>query len=169
MLKFGFISSIQPNTGRARVNFPDDGIVSDWLPLLVTKAFKDKYYFMPDVNEPVACMMDENLESGVILGAIYNNATTPGSSKGANKTSIEFEDGTLIEYDRGSSKLTLKCVGKVEIETPDAEIKGPLKVTGNISANGEVTARATTLNVNLSTHNHPTAPTGPPSPPTPGT
>lgn len=151
------------------MSFPADGIVSGWLPLIVSKALKDKHYYMPDINEPVACLMDEHLEDGVILGATYNGNVTPGSAKGADVTSIEFEDGTLISYDRSSSKLSIKCVGKVEIETPDAEIKGPLKVTGNISANGEVTARATTLNVSLSTHNHPTAPPGPVSPPTPGT
>jgi phage baseplate assembly protein V len=169
MLRFGNISSIDADKGRARVSFPDDGIVSGWLPLVVTKALKDKHYYMPDINEPVACLMDENLEDGVILGAIYNGKTAPGGSKGADITSIEFEDGTLIEYDRSASKLTLKCAGKVEIETTEAEIKGPLKVTGSITANGEVTARATSLNVSLSTHNHPTAPPGPVSPPTPGT
>lgn len=151
------------------MSFPADGIVSGWLPLIVSKALKDKHYYMPDINEPVACLMDENLEDGVILGATYNGNAVPGTAQGKDVTSIEFEDGTLISYDRSASKLSIKCVGKVEIETPDAEIKGPLKVTGNISANGEVTARATSLNVSLSTHNHPTAPTGPVSPPTPGT
>lgn len=169
MMRFGFISALQPDTGKARVRFPEDGIVSDWLPLIQPKTKGDKYYYMPDEGEHVACMMDEHLESGVILGAIYSKANTPGAHQGKDIFSIEFSDGTFIKYDRGEGKLTLNCVGKIEIETPDAEIKGPLKVTGNITANGEVIARAASLSISLSTHNHPTAPTGPVSPPTPGT
>jgi phage baseplate assembly protein V len=165
MLRFGFISSIQPESGRARVSFPADGIVSGWLPLIVSKALKDKHYYMPDINEPVACLMDENLEDGVILGATYNGNATPGTANGKDITSIEFEDGTLISYDRSTSKLTIDCAGKVEIITEEATIDGDLVVTGKVEATGEVSTGVGVARVALGTHIHPTG-TGPSGPPT---
>ena len=73
MLKFGVVTNINPLIAKARVEFADDDMKSYWLPVLQKKTNKDKYYVMIDVGEQVACLMDENSEEGVILGAIYTN------------------------------------------------------------------------------------------------
>ena len=72
MLRFGIVSQIDPINVQARVSFEDDESTSFWLPVLQTKTLKDKFYAMPDIGEQVACLMDENSEDGVILGAIYS-------------------------------------------------------------------------------------------------
>ena len=77
MLRFGTVTSINPLTARARVQFAEDGMNSYWLAVLQNKTFKDKFYSMPAVGEQVACLMDQNSEDGVILGAIYTTEDTP--------------------------------------------------------------------------------------------
>ena len=82
MLKFGVVTNINPLTAKARVQFADDDITSFWLPVIQHKTNKDKFYSMVDVGEQVACLMDENSEDGVILGAIYTGVdSVPGISK----------------------------------------------------------------------------------------
>ena len=67
MLRFGIVTQIDPINVLARVSFGDDDSTSFWLPIMQTKTLKDKFYIMPDINEQVVCLMDENSEDGVIL------------------------------------------------------------------------------------------------------
>ena len=106
MLKFGTVTNINPLTARARVQFADDDMTSYWLPVLQTKTFKDKYYAMPDIGEQAACLMDENCEDGVILGAIYTNLDeVPAVTK--EQHLIKFSDNCLIEYNKETQTLTI--------------------------------------------------------------
>ena len=74
--KVGVIHASRP--GFAQVVFPDlDGLVSAWLPVVVRKSLKDKECFTPDPGEHVACVLDENFENGVVLGAVYLLTRTP--------------------------------------------------------------------------------------------
>lgn len=107
MLKFGIVTNIDEKQAAARVQFQDDDdIPSDWLPVLQAKTLKDKFYILPDIGEQVACLMDENLEDGVILGAIYSDEDTcPVMSK--DKIVAKFQDGSSIEIDKPAGDLTL--------------------------------------------------------------
>jgi phage baseplate assembly protein V len=120
--KFGVVSAIDESGVKARVRFDDlDGLESMFLPIAVQKSFKDKSYWMLDVGEHVACLMDANAESGVILCAVYSEADLPPVTN-KDKRHVRFDDGTTIEYDRAEHQLTIQCVGNIEI-----------KATGNLS------------------------------------
>lgn len=86
----------------------DEGLVSGWLPVLVSRTQDDKFYYLPDVGEQVACLMDENAEEGVVLGAIYSEKEKPGAVKGQDKIGVEFKNGDLIEHDRAQRFLRVK-------------------------------------------------------------
>lgn len=118
MLRFGTISTIDADKGLARVKFEEDGIVSGWLPILVLRSQKDKHSFAYDVNEHVACLMDEHAEDGVILGAIYSAKELPGDVKGADKIGIEFENGDRIEQDRQERFLRV-VMGETELKVSE--------------------------------------------------
>lgn len=124
MLRYGLISEIDAAKGMARVNFNDDNIVSDWMPILVSKAMEDSFSFFPDINEHVACHMDEHSENGVILGSMYSKDVQPNGSNG-DKWRVRFKDGTVIEYDRAGHKLFADVKGQVEIKA-----EGAVKVDG---------------------------------------
>lgn len=107
MIRFGFVSEIDPELGKVRVNFPeDDNLVTQPLPVIFPATTGDEYFVLPDVNTQVAVLMDANAEDGVVLGAIYNAEKKP-SQGAADKTYIKFKDGTLIVYDRTAHKYTV--------------------------------------------------------------
>lgn len=116
-LKFGVISSTDPTTGRVRVSFDENGIVSQPLPILVAGT-GNKYFHSFNVNEQVACLMDEHLENGVVLGAIYTNSVTPGTVSD-DVARVQFSDNTIVEYNRATQQL-VATVGTTELKVTAA-------------------------------------------------
>lgn len=134
MIRFGIVVDIDETKGRVRVQLPDrDNVSSYWLAVLKAKTLQDKFYGMPDLNEHVALLLDENGEEGVVLGAIYSDADpVPVSSR--DKYHVTFQDGTVIEYDRKEHRLTADVKGDIAVKatgTLDAEIEGETTVYGH--------------------------------------
>lgn len=156
MLRFGNISAIDVAKGYARVTFLDDNVVSDWLQVVTLGSLQNKYFHTFDINEQVACLMDENMEDGVILGAIFSDSISPD---GANKdiVRVKFPDDSSIEYNRNTHEYNIDIKGKINITaqteinitSPLTNIDGDLTVTGTITGN-EVTDGT----INLATHKH---------------
>ena len=100
----------------ARIEFPDkDNLVSAWLPVAVRNSKKnhDEHHF--DIGEHVFCsMMGNGLESGVVLCAIYDDKNAPPGKDGDTRKTT-FDDGSEIIYDRKNHKMTINCVGDIEI------------------------------------------------------
>lgn len=111
--------------GLARVKITDKqpGILTKPLPVIFPFTGKDKVYSMPQPNDRVIVLTDENCEDGVILGSIYtpNNLPLPSSQK---IHQIHFEDGTIVEYDTETKILKLQSEGSIELTC-----KGVLKLS----------------------------------------
>lgn len=155
MHKFGTISEVDEQKGLFKVKFDDQDIVSGWLPGICrnTLSNQDESWF--DVNEHVVCLMDENLEHGVILGSFYSKNEKP-VVKNKDIRSITFSDGSFIKFDRSAKKLTVSCEGDVEViksknvnvtadtkiklTAPNIEIDGKLKVTDDSTFDTKITA-----------------------------
>ena len=133
MLRFGTVTSINPLTARARVQFAEDGMNSYWLAVLQNKTFKDKFYSMPAVGEQVACLMDQNSEDGVILGAIYTTEDTP-IIETEKQVSANFEDGTFANVDKETQTLTLSF--------PNIHLIGNITHEGTLSNTDGITSQA---------------------------
>lgn len=101
-IKVGEISSINPQEHTARVVFPDDdNAVSYDLPVLCRNSLENHDYAMPDVGEDALCLfLPGGAESGVILGTFYAGDVTPPTVN-PDQRMIEFQDGTIVRYDRG--------------------------------------------------------------------
>ena len=142
MLKFGTVTNINPLTARARVEFANDNMTSYWLPILQKKTLKDKYYSVLDVGEQVACLMDDNCEDGVILGAIYTNLDeVPAVTK--EQHLIKFSDNSLIEYNKETQTLTIN-VKQVNI-IADILNTGKFQNTGGITSNSDITDKKSSM------------------------
>ena len=144
MLRFGTVTSINPLTARARVQFAEDGMNSYWLAVLQNKTFKDKFYSMPAVGEQVACLMDQNSEDGVILGAIYTTEDTP-IIETEKQVSANFEDGTFANVDKETQTLTLSfpnihLIGNITHE-------GTLSNTDGIISQADITDKKSSMQV----------------------
>lgn len=160
-LRIGRVSALDPELGRVRVAFGDqDGMESWWLPVLQRRTLGDRTYWMPEVEEQVACLVDEGGVDGYVVGALYSQAdpppvTAPGRAHAAMK------DGAVVEYDRDAHRLTVDLSaagGDVVIRVPSGK---------NVFVGGDGAKALATVdfvnNVYL-THTHPT-PAGPSGPP----
>ena len=144
MLRFGIVSQIDSVNVQARVRFEDDGSTSFWLPILQNKTLKDKFYLMPDIGEQVACLMDENCEDGVILGAIYSSEDTPVITS-EKQMALNLEDGSLFNIDKETQTLTvsipnIKFVGNIRHE-------GSLENTDGIKSDADITDKKSSMQV----------------------
>lgn len=142
MLRFGIVSQINPITVQARVNFGDDDSTSYWLPILQTKTLKDKFYSMPDIGEQVVCLMDENSEDGVILGAIYSSEDTP-ILQSEKEFGINLECESSIHIDKEAQALTvifkkMKLIGDIEHD-------GKLTNTNGIKSDSDITDKKSSM------------------------
>lgn len=157
-MKIGIVTAIDQATCKCRVKFADqDGMESFWLPVLHHKTGQDKSYWMPDLNEHVCCLLDDNAEFGCILGAIYSDADQPPVAS-QDKCHVKFKDGTTIEYDRAAHLLKADVKGDVELVTTGkvtATIGGTL--TADVSGNTTLTTPLCTINGNLKVNGNITA------------
>ena len=175
----GIVSAVDPAKHRLRVKFPAmENFESDWLPMLTLAAGGNQFYSLPDEGELVSCLLDAHGETGIVLGAIYNEQdTTPASSR--EIWMKKFSNGTVIQHDRTTGDVSVITTGKVTVDAPDAiftgnvtvekqltylggmagsggsgaaaTIRGPIKQTdGNFETDGDVKAGT----ISLRNHDH---------------
>lgn len=125
LIRFGIISSVDPEKCTARVTFPDrDNLVSAELPILQAVGLKNKSYLLPDVNESVVCLMMPNdplSRGGFILGSFFNDKSKPPAAN-QDISRIKFGDGTTISYDRAAHELRINCNGRIRINGSEMQI-----------------------------------------------
>lgn len=128
ILRVGIVTTKDPVNMRCRVLFPDtptNPVVTALLPVLVNRAHDDTYYDLPDIGSTVLCaFLGNGPEQGFILGSFYPRGTAPVVDE--NIYQHKFRDGTYIEYDRNSHKLTASCVGDVDVFA-----QGNIEITGD--------------------------------------
>lgn len=125
MYRRGIVTQTDPATCRVKVRFPDrDNVESWWLEVGQPKTHQDQVYWMPDVGEHVACLMDEHGEAGVVLCAIYSSADRPPVAS-QDKLHIVTKDGAVIEHDRAEHRLLIDLTasaGTIHLKTGGSEI-----------------------------------------------
>ncbi len=148
MLKFGYISELDTANGLVRVYFEAEGIVSNPLPVSMPATKEDKYSFPFVINEHVWCIMDDNMQFGVVGGAIYSAKNKPAGNVSDTKINIDINGDKLqIEIDRNSGNIKLKGKGDIKVEC-DGDFK--VKSSGDIkleTATGEVEVKALSVKI----------------------
>lgn len=115
--KYGKISSINPELGRARVVFDDkDGVVSAEMPIRYEATGGDKCYHMLTIGEQVIVDVpdDSHHGDGVILGSYYSESSPPECTD-PNKWRIKFANGDYIEHDNETGNLKIIVKGNITI------------------------------------------------------
>lgn len=170
-LQFGTVAEINDKKHAVRVVFPAlEDLQSDWLPVLTLGAGGNQFYCLPDVGALVACVLDEQGESGVVLGAIFNeDDPVPATSR--NLHVLQYSNGTRIQHNRKTGDILIKTSGTVTIEA-DCVIQKTLTVNGlltytagmagsggggaaaTISGSLKATGDITAGNISLQNHTH---------------
>lgn len=140
-LRFGHVKEYDAGKHMAKVTFPDMGIVSGWMPILVPNSLRNHDELHLDAGEHVACLCaGTGTECGVILGAFYDNSNKP-PVKDQDIRSVTFDDGTTITYDRKEHVMTLSGAQAVTLAADNITLSGQ-RITfsgGHIDLDGSVT------------------------------
>lgn len=146
-LRYGKISETDPENGVAKVKWDDLQIVSPWLQVMQRNTLDNQEESWPDENEHVACLMEENMATGLILGAIWDKKNKPPVGT-QNIWVKKFKDGFAFKYDRENHKLELSGNSDVEVTadvkkltvkvSDGATVDGDFKVTGDVTVDGKL-------------------------------
>ncbi len=122
MLRVGEVVSIDPQKATAKVRFFDmDEEVSHELPIKFPRTGKDRVYWMPKVGDTVICQM-LNQTDGFVVGEYYHSQNPPPESD-PEKVILTFEDGTRIEYDKSTGKLTIENPKEITLKVQNSITK----------------------------------------------
>jgi phage baseplate assembly protein V len=142
ILRWGTVTEVDETSGSARVQIDDaENIVSMPLRVLQRRTLKDQHQELPDLGEHVACMFaGQGFEQGIVLGAVYSEQD-PSPGHEPQVLYRKFEDGTELQYDRASHRLTGTVKGWVDMTVEkDVKVKVLQKVT--IDADDDILIRS---------------------------
>ena len=138
IIAVGEVVEVNPQTHRVRVKLKGrQGIITDFLPVLVPMSYKDKVYTLPKVGDTVLCLfLPYGIEDGFVLGSFYTlNDKKPANDE--NIHMIEFEDGTRVEYDKTAHKLSVNIPqGEAYITVLNGS--GNVYINGNLIVSGQI-------------------------------
>lgn len=128
-LQFGTVAEIDDKKHAVRVVLPAlENLQTDWLPMITLAAGGNQFYCLPDMGALVVCLLDARGESGVCLGAIYNEADpVPATSRDLHV--LQYANGTRIQHNRKTGDILIKTSGTVTIDA-DCVIQKTLAVNG---------------------------------------
>lgn len=127
MLKYGKIEQI--DKVNAKVRFDDIGTISGWLQICQRGSYKLKTQEVPEIGTKVACLMDENLEDGCVIGAIYTDEETLPDND-TTKIMVEYSPNFTCTIERLKGILTA-LFEKISVGTKTFELNaGALKING---------------------------------------
>jgi phage baseplate assembly protein V len=93
------------------------------LAVLQPHVLEDKYYSMPGKGEQVVCLLDENWETGFIIGSAYTKKTKTTGEMKKDRTVFKSKDGTLFQYDCAAKTLLIDAVGDITIKATSGTVK----------------------------------------------
>jgi phage baseplate assembly protein V len=139
--KWGKVSEHGPK-GFVRVEFPaDDNMPSPMLPVGYQWTGHVKVWNPPPLGLRVFCLLSDHGESGLVAFAAYTESDTP-PSESLDVFATEFADGTVIQYDQATHKLTADlggAGGSAEVNAPGGlAISANVTITGTLDVSGAV-------------------------------
>ena len=147
VFRCGEVVETDPEKNMVRVLFKDiDEHTSYWLQVIQQQTYDNKHYYMPDIDELVACIfMGNGPIAGFVLGAVYNEKDTPPED-GQDIYYTKYKDGTRLKYDRKNHLVTQNIKGDVLITVEDNEsAKGTVDITVKdyikVENNGDITVK----------------------------
>ena len=113
-LAYGTITNRDPVCLSVTVYLTAHDITTQSLRVLTLLAHGARCYALPRIGDFVACLLDDTLNNGVVLGGLYTHAhPTPTSKKDA--IHMVSDDGAVFEHDPTSSTtlIDIPAPGKI--------------------------------------------------------
>ncbi len=145
----GTISETKSADGKALARVKLFKRTTDFYPILSFSNLFKRHFIPARVGEQVLVIHPFGEASvGFIIRGIFNKSRKEHPLANDHTEVIDYEDGTVITYDTKAKKLSIKCVGDMEIEAKNITIKAnnTTFVGGGINHDGIDISKA---------HNHP--------------
>lgn len=143
-MKLGVI--VEGRGSQVRVQFDDnDGVISPWLDAAQNSTIGKKSFRRFKVGEVVRCYLDRKGESGEALYAIYNDEN-PAPIDGDDVFYEEMPDGSVLKWEGGAFSFTNTQGVSLTVVGPDVMITGNLKVSGDLTVEGDTDLKDTKIN-----------------------
>ncbi|AYO18091.1 phage baseplate assembly protein V [Vibrio owensii] len=150
LIRVGVITDVDAAKARVKVTLPGfSDLPTDWLTCITKRTLGVRTSFNYKVNEKVLCLFLPfgDMSTGFVLGSFYDDKNLPAQTN-PDVFSIEWEDGTVLSYDQGSSTGSLKIKGGTPALTVSPEgitieaktsIIGATSITGTLDVSDAVT------------------------------
>jgi len=142
LIRLGTIDQVDHAARKLRVK--TGGLLTGWLPwpAEVGRNYRRWRPLRTGTQVVLACPSGDPAQA-VIIQILYTSALDAPSTH-PDIDLIEFDDGTVIQYDSSSHHLTAHCVGNVTVKTPTfVKIDSPqTTVTGRLTVQGLLTYQA---------------------------
>lgn len=163
MFEFGTISDISADSSYVKVQIPEWGIVTEFIPLLRPFS-KSNAMSLPVTVDDLVVVGRTGSGRYFVVGTAPNDLDGLYEGAGPSKFGMRFSDGCLVEYDTIANKLKIITAGDIEI-TADSGVKitaSSVQVTGNVDVEGSISAtdsisadiEVSAGEIKLSTHKH---------------
>lgn len=164
MVRFGVVEEI--DFAQRRVKVRSGELLTAWLPWSAGRSGAGKRRWdAPEVGEQVVMLAPAgDLTQAAVLPGFYQDAyDAPSSNPDQDRT--EYGDGTVLQYDRGTSTLLADLGGATITATPSmirfavggvslTITAGGLSIEGNISQDGSITSSGDHVAGSISLQNH---------------
>jgi phage baseplate assembly protein V len=139
LIRLGTIAQVDHAARKLRVQ--TGGLLTGWLPwpAEVGRNYRRWRPLRTGTQVVLACPSGDPAQA-VVVQILYTDLVNSPSTD-PDLDVIQFDDGTVIQYDSGSSHLTADCVGNVTVKTPTlVTIDSPqTTVTGKLTVEGLLT------------------------------
>lgn len=117
MFRRGVVSALDPAAARAKVRWPDRAASESWwLQVGQPRGHGDRAYWMPDIGETVACLVDDRAEDGVILCALYSAAQPPPTADPDIRLTLHADGSQeLFDLSRSLWQLAVPASGTIRL------------------------------------------------------
>ncbi|EHK2923209.1 phage baseplate assembly protein V [Vibrio parahaemolyticus] len=154
LIRVGIVTDVDATKARVKVTLPGFGnLPTGWLTCITRRTLGVRTSFNYKVDEKVLCLFLPfgDMSTGFVLGSLYDDKNLPPQTN-PDVFSIEWEDGTVLSYDQGSSTGSLKIKGGTPALTVSPEgvtIEAKTNIIGATSIDGtlDVTDAVTLSNV----------------------
>ncbi|WP_353283766.1 phage baseplate assembly protein V [Wolbachia endosymbiont (group A) of Lypha dubia] len=121
IIRIGLVKEIDYKKARVRIKVGE--FLTDWLPWITARAGEDRSWFLPNIDEQVIVLSPfGELSLGVVLPAIYQEKYPPPENK-KEISSVKFQDGTKLLYDKDKHHLEIDVVDKITLKVGESSIE----------------------------------------------
>lgn len=104
----GYVVGRDPSRMMVRIELPAHQLTTQWLRVLTPLASGGKTYSLPRTGDFVACLLDDSLNTGFVIGSAYTNGSKPSVDPSKpNAFHVTMDDGAIFEHDPDTSETLI--------------------------------------------------------------